>query len=91
MQQVFDNFRFAVIKELGKSSSEITDVSLGYYAAGPSDLQIYLIPVYKAQGSISYPELEKYDFNLFVIASAENQEMAKRKGKTNEVLETVFN
>jgi hypothetical protein len=91
VQQVFDNFRFAIIKEQGKSSGEITDVSLGYYATSPSDLQRYLIPVYKVQGSVSTPELENYDFNLFVIASAESQEMAKRKGQTNKALETVFN
>jgi hypothetical protein len=91
VQQVFDNFRFAVIKEQGKSTGEITDVSLGYYAASPSDCQKYLIPVYKVQGSVSTPALENYDFNLYVIASKESQEMAKRKGQTNQALETVFN
>ncbi|WP_298424060.1 hypothetical protein [uncultured Kordia sp.] len=91
VQQVFDNFRFAVIKEQGKSSGEITDVTLGYYAASPSDLQRFLIPVYKVQGSVSTPELENYDFNLYVIAAKESQEMAKRRGQMNQPLETVFN
>lgn len=91
VQQVFDNKRFAIIKEQGKSSGEITDVSLGYYAASPSDLQRFLIPVYKVQGNVSTPELENYDFNLYVIAAKESQEMAKRRGQTNQALETVFN
>ena len=91
VQQVFDNKRFAIIKEQGKSSGEITDVSLGYYATSPSDLQRFLIPVYKVQGNVSTPELENYDFNLFVIAAKESQEMAKRKGQVNQALETVFN
>lgn len=91
VQQVFDNFRFAVIKEQGKSTGEITDVSLGYYATSPSDLQRFLIPVYKIQGSVSTPELENYDFNLFVIAAKESQAKSKRKGQANQPLETVFN
>lgn len=91
VQQVFDNFRFAIIKEQGKSSGEITDVSLGYYAASPSELQRFLIPVYKVQGSVATPALENYDFNLYVIAAKESQEMAKRKGQINQPLETVFN
>ncbi|WP_046755923.1 hypothetical protein [Kordia jejudonensis] len=91
LQQVLDDKRFAIIKEEGKSSGEITDVSLGYYATSPSDLQRFLIPVYKVQGSVSTPELENYDFNLFVIAAKESQEMAKRRGLANQPLETVFN
>ncbi|MFK7746967.1 MAG: hypothetical protein AB8B65_01120 [Kordia sp.] len=91
VQQVFDNIRFAIIKEQGKSSGEITDVSLGYYAASPSDLQRFLIPVYKVQGNVATPELENYDFNLYVIAAKESQEMAKRRGQINQPLETVFN
>jgi len=91
LQQVVDNTRFAIIKEQGKSSGTITDVSLGYYAASPSDLQRYLVPVYKVQGNVSTPELENYEFNLFVIAGKESQEMAKQKGQINKPLETVFN
>lgn len=91
VQQVFDNSRFAIIKEQGKSSGAITDVHLGYYAASPTDLQRYLVPVYKVQGNVATPELENYEFNLFVIAAKESQEMAKRKGQTNKALETVFN
>ncbi len=91
VQQVLNNSRFAEIKEAGKSAGEITDVSLGYYAASPGDFQKHLIPVYKVQGSVSTPELENYEFNLFVIAMKTTQEMAKRKGLTNQTLETVFN
>lgn len=91
VQQVFDNKRFAIIKEQGKSAGEITDVRLGYFASSPSDLQRFLIPVYKVQGSVSTPKLERYDFNLFVIAARESQETAKRRGLANQPLETVFN
>jgi len=91
VQQVFDNKRFAILKEQGKSSGEITDVSLGYYAAAPSDFQKFLIPVYKVKGSVAAPKLDHYDFNLFVIASKASQELAKQKGASYQVLETVFN
>ncbi|QHI37280.1 hypothetical protein IMCC3317_26590 [Kordia antarctica] len=91
VQQVFDNYRFAQLKDSDKNTGEITDVTLGYYTASPTDLQRYLIPVYKVKGSVSTPALENYDFNLFVIASTESQEMAKQKGQINTGLETVFN
>ncbi len=91
LQQVLDNARFAVIKEQGKSSGEITDVSLGYYAASPTDLQRYLLPVYKVQGNVSTPKLENYEFNLYVIASKESQDKAKQTGLLTTPLDTVFN
>ncbi|AXG69158.1 hypothetical protein KORDIASMS9_01377 [Kordia sp. SMS9] len=91
LQQVLDNSRFATIKEQGKSSGEITDVSLGYYTADPTDLQRYLLPVYKVQGNVSTPLLENYEFNLYVIAAKESQDKAKQTGLVNQPLDTVFN
>ena len=91
VQQVVDNYRFAQLKDSERNTGEITDVTLGYFTASPTDLQRYLVPVYKVKGSVSTPALENYEFNLFVIASTESQDMAKRKGQTNQALETVFN
>lgn len=86
------NYRFKKIKKNKKCSGIINSIALGYYSESPSEFQRYLIPVYKIKGSVLTPDLPKYDFNLFVLATRMTKEKAKKLGVISEpLISNVFN
>lgn len=53
---------------------------LGYYALPPRESQGALIPVYAFDGTVSTPELERYDFVRYVVGVRFTPEDAKQVG-----------
>ena len=54
------------------------NVRLGYLALPPRELQGYLFPVYVFRGTLSTPELERYDHTRYVVAVDIQPEQIKR-------------
>ena len=54
------------------------EVRLGYLALPPRELQGYLFPVYAFRGTVSTPELERYDHTRYVVAVDIQPEQIKR-------------
>jgi hypothetical protein len=54
------------------------DVRLGYLGLPPRELQGYLFPVYAFRGTVSTPELERYDHTRYVVAVDIQPEQIKR-------------
>jgi hypothetical protein len=61
------NFRFAQLKK-DSDRVNIKKLELGYFAMSPTDIQNYLIPVYKITGIVSTEALPEYGFTNYVVA-----------------------
>lgn len=73
------NARFARLKD--GCQVHYSSIQLGYYAASPDKIQTALIPVYCVKGEVRTPALPKYEFTLYVHATASARpEQAKAKG-----------
>lgn len=58
---------YAALDE-GDAKVAFEEVRLGYLALPPREFQGYLLPVYACRGTVSTPELERWDHTRYVIA-----------------------
>lgn len=68
LEVFYKNFRFANLKSNESAKGIIKSVELGYFAFPPTDVQNYLLPVYRIRGTIRTKEFPKYDFDHYVVA-----------------------
>jgi hypothetical protein len=61
------NFRFSDLND-ETAKVIIKDMQLGYYAMPPTDLQNFLIPVYKVTGTVITEVFPEYNFNHYIVA-----------------------
>lgn len=61
------NFRFAKLKE-DSAKVSIKSMELGYYAMSPTDMQRFLLPVYKLKGTVSTRDFPRYDYQHYIVA-----------------------
>lgn len=59
---------------------KVDEISLGYYALPPREVQACLIPVYRFKGFVSTERLERYDFAMHVIAVDLTADLLKKTG-----------
>jgi hypothetical protein len=74
----------------GRSRVVFDDVRLGYLGLPPRELQGYLFPVYAFRGTVSTPELERYDHTRYVIAVDIPPEQIKRLRVAHRVARAVI-
>lgn len=67
---------FSKLRE-GEAKVTFHDIWLAYYALPPRRQQLFLFPVYTFKGTVSTPELERYDFVKHVVAVEITREQAK--------------
>jgi regulatory protein YycI of two-component signal transduction system YycFG len=76
----YKNFRFSQLQNTDLAKVTIKTIELGYFAMPPTDVQNYLIPVYRIRGTISTKELPKYDFDHYIVAIKYDESDVKSMG-----------
>jgi regulatory protein YycI of two-component signal transduction system YycFG len=91
LELFYKNFRFANLKKNESARGIIKSIELGYYAFPPTDVQNYLLPVYRIRGTIRTKEFPKYDFDHYVVAVKYSDNDVKSMGLSiNGVKAMVF-
>jgi hypothetical protein len=67
LDMFYKDFRFA---QLNPATAKVTidDMQLGYYAMTPTDVQNYLLPVYRVTGVVSTEDFPRYEFTHYIMA-----------------------
>jgi len=68
--------------DLSKRTAKIqaNEISLGYYALPPREIQVCLIPVYRFKGFVSTKDFARYDFAKYVVAVDVEADTLKKIG-----------
>jgi hypothetical protein len=74
----------------GEASVILHRCQLSYFGLPPREFQGYLIPVYAFTGTVSTPELERYDFTRYVVAVRLSAEEAKELRAVHRAPLAVF-
>jgi regulatory protein YycI of two-component signal transduction system YycFG len=79
LELFYKNFRFAQLNP-DTAKATIDDMQLGYYAMSPTDVQNYLVPVYRVTGTISTETFPRYDFTHYIVAVKYTDDDVKAMG-----------